>query len=411
MDKRYLKNVLIYLLTGALSLLGIGYIVFHLSGADTVSVSTEVAILTTTETRVQAQGMILRDETPIKAQGSDVCSIVQDGVNVTSGSDVLRIFGGDQGVSQQIRALEARITVLKKSLAGTGIPTAHNSNEKELKQLYSTMMDTVHGGSLADAEKLSVQLQTRINLRKHSSVTEAAIKASIQELQGQIDALLAAQAGNITVCTAPVTGLYYLGSDGFEDVCTLQAARTMGYGDFVTLVQAVAKGRPTEGVGRIVTDTYWCVAMTLDVAEARSLRVGAQYPICFDENEGTTVMMTLERMETEYKQSDCLAVFGCRTVPKNFSFKRIQQVSVVTSSVKGIRVPASAVRYLDGKAGVYVTEGNKVVFRRIDVLCAKDGYYTVKQYDVKEEAYADMLRLHDRIVLTGKGLYHGRYLR
>lgn len=411
MDKKYIKNVLIYVLTGVLSLVGIGYIVFHLTGSDVDTVSTEVAILTQTETRVQAQGMILRDEVAIEGTGKDICSIEKDGTNVMAGTEVLHIFSGGGNVSEKIEEYEKRIAILKSSLAGKGIPTAHNSNEKELKELYYTMLDTVHGGSLLGTEEIGVQLQTCINLRKHSSVTESAIKESIANLEKERDDLLAANRQNVTDCVAPVTGLYYRGSDGFEALCTLQAAKEMSYGDFMALKDTVGAPDMTKGVGRIATDSYWYLALTLPAEVARELKVGQQYPIGFDENKGVVVYMTLERMDAEYKQSDCLAVFGCHTVPTDFNFKRTQNVTLLTRTVEGIRVPAHAVRYVEGQVGVYVTEGNKVVFRHIDVLCATDGYYTVKRYDTSQAEYADMLRLHDKIILTGKGLYHGKYLR
>ena len=411
MDKKYIKNVLIYVLSGVLSLLGIGYIVFHLTGVDSVSISTETAVFVETENRVQAEAMIFRNEISIDADGKNAYSIVRDGEKVMAGTDVLQIFDTTEDVVSQIATIEEKIDILQNSLTLNGIPTAHSSNEKELKELYYAMLNTVHGGSLAETKEFGVQLQTRINLRKHSSVTEAAIKASIEELTKKKDRLLEEYKDCITVYSAPTTGLYYGGSDGFENFCTLQTAKEMNYTAFVQLKDAVNQSE-TEfaGVGRIVTDTYWYIALTLDCEVARELQTGVQYPICFDENKGKVVYMTLERMDAEYKQSDCLLVFGCRTIPSDFDFDRIQSVSVLTSTIKGIHVPASAVRYVDGKTGVYVTEGNKVVFRSIEILCIKDGYYTVKQYDVSKEGYTDMIRLHDKIILTGKGLYHGKYL-
>ena len=405
-----MKNVLIYVLSGVLSLLGIGYIVFHLVDGDIDVISTEATVLVQTENRVQAEAVIFRDEIAIEGQGEDVCGIVRDGEKVKAGTEVLRVFHTANKVSTQILELEKQIRILQDSLTADGIPTAHSSNEKELKELYYTMLNTVHGGSLINTGELGIQLQTHINVRKHSSTTEAAIKDAIQQLENKKTELLEMYKESITVCKAPATGMYYTGSDGFEVLCTLQTAKEMNYSDFTALRDEVVQTENANGIGRIVTDTYWYIAFTLEGEIARELQVGKAYPICFDENKAQVVYMTLERMDAKYKQSDCLVVFGCRTVPTDFDFKRSQQVSLLVDTMQGLHVPAGAVRYLDGKIGVYVTEGNKVVFRRIDILCVKDGYYTVKQHDITEEGYTDMLRLHDKIILTGKGLYHGKYL-
>ena len=411
MDKKYIKNVLIYVLSGVLSLLGIGYIVFHLADGGAVGISTETAVLVKTEQRVPGQALIFRDEVAIEAVGDDACSIVKDGEKVMAGTEVLQIFRSEQRVSDRILQIEKQIAILEDSLNANGIPTAHSSNEKQLQELYYAMLNGVHGGSLANTEELSVRLQTYINRRKHSSVTEKAIKESIGNLEKQKTALLAMYADSTELHTAPATGLYYKGSDGFEGLCTLEAAKQMDYTAFLQIRQSVFQAEESQnGAGRVATDSYWYIAMTLDKETARNLKVGAKYPICFDENGNRTVYMTLERMDSKYKQTDCLLVFGCRSVPQDFDFKRVQQVTLISETVEGIHVPISAVRYVDGKVGVYVTEGNKVVFRRIDILVLKEGYYTVKQHDTSSLEYADMIRLHDKIILTGKGLYHGKYL-
>ena len=73
-------------------------------------------------------------------------------------------------------------------------------------------------------------------------------------------------------------------------------------------------------------------------------------------------------------------------------------------------MPLSAVRYVDDQVGVYVSDGNKVKFRHIDVMVAGDGYYMAKVHDTTQKGYTDMLRMYDKIVLSGKELYDGKYL-
>ena len=411
MDRKYIKNVLIYVLSGILAIVGIGYIAYHMAGSGVTNVSTEAAMLTSVEQTVNAQALLLRDELPIVAQGSDICGILRDGENAMAGENVLWIFSGEGDIGEQIRAIEEKIYVLEDSLIADDIPSGLSTNNKDLKESYIGMLDQLGTGSVADMKQTAIALQTYINRKKNSSVTEAAIKEAIAELTAQRQELLSKNSGGVTVVKTPESGLFYSYVDGFESLCGTDLAKTMTGADFLNLKETILSGtKANEGVCKVVTNTYWYVCLTLDDEIARDMVQGTEYKIQFPENDGLALSMTLTRIVSEYGEKESLLVFGSRTVPADFDFKKVQQVSIVVETYSGFRVPAGAVRYVDGKVGVYVTDGNKVRFRRIEIMYAKDGNYIVKQHDTIGEGYADMLRLYDKIVLAGKGLYNGKYL-
>ena len=130
MDKKYIKNVLIYILSGALSILGIGYIVYHLTGGGETVVDTEVAMISRVDDRGEGEALLFRSETVIEGQGEDVCGALRDGENAKVGDEVMWIFSGDGSVGAQIRAIEAQIRVLQDSLISDNVPSALNTNNK-----------------------------------------------------------------------------------------------------------------------------------------------------------------------------------------------------------------------------------------------------------------------------------------
>ena len=78
-------------------------------------------------------------------------------------------------------------------------------------------------------------------------------------------------------------------------------------------------------------------------------------------------------------------------------------------------VPTAAVRYLPPQedsdiadnTGVYVKEGNKLLFKRIHILCESDGYYVVKEPAPEDPQVKKYLALNDVIVTSGKALEEG----
>ena len=411
MDKKYINNVLIYILSGVLSLLGIGYIAYHMSGGSTTNVSTESAMMTTVQEKISAEAILLRDEICLEGAGDDFCGILRNGENAMAGQDVLWMFSGNGEIGKQIRAIEKEIRILQDSLEGDDIPSGLNTNQKDLNELYDQLLACLDSGDLTGVEQITVELQTCINRKKNSEKTRQALETAIAELAACRQALLDANSDGVKTLQAPQSGLFYDYTDGFESVCTVQAASDLRCADFALLKEKIESGkRANGGICKIAVDSYWYICLTVDTRVARTLKPGSSYQICFDENDSLVLDMKLFRMDSQYGEQKTLLVFGSRTVPQEFSFERIQTVTLTVGDYEGFRVPAGAVRYVDGKAGVYVTDGNKVRFRRVDILYAWEGNYIVKRYDTSSEEYADMLRLYDKIILSGKELYDGKYL-
>ena len=215
----------------------------------------------------------------------------------------------------------------------------------------------------------------------------------------------------VTTLSTPEAGLFYSATDGFEALLDGKIAQNMTYSDYLSYVEQIKRGEKTnEGVCKVVTDAYWYVCLPLDNTVARDLTEGTNYTLCFPQNDNRRIEMTLLRMESEYGEKQSLLVFGTRSVPTDFDFARIQKVSLVTGSYRGFRVPSQAVRYVDGKVGVYVTDGNKVRFRRIEILLSREGNCIVRCMDTTQAENSDTLRLYDKIILAGKDLYDGKYL-
>ena len=71
-------------------------------------------------------------------------------------------------------------------------------------------------------------------------------------------------------------------------------------------------------------------------------------------------------------------------MPQNFSYLRVQDVSVELAQYRGYRIPISALRYHEGMTGVYTLAGGYVMFRQIDVIYEGNGYVIAADYSVAE---------------------------
>jgi hypothetical protein len=101
-------------------------------------------------------------------------------------------------------------------------------------------------------------------------------------------------------------------------------------------------------------------------------------------------------------------IFRTGVLPENFSYLRHQTVQIVKESYTGYRVPVSAVRVVNGRAGVYILQGSKIVFKRIDPLYEQDGYLIVAEFDDNRANKNSWLSKNDFVIVKGTDLYDGK---
>ena len=128
--------------------------------------------------------------------------------------------------------------------------------------------------------------------------------------------------------------------------------------------------------------------------------------------------MTLERRITRTDKDVTILIFSSKQMPDGFDYSRSQTVELPLKNHEGLRVSTSAIRVNDGKTGVYVIVGTKVIFKETQVI------YTYGSYSVctipKDPAYPNrkditfasptQLSLHDAVVTDGRDIYDGMRL-
>jgi len=250
----------------------------------------------------------------------------------------------------------------------------------------------------------------------------SALKAAISELlvgalpQGEIQ--------------AEKSGYFYYEADGYEQLFDPDMLMTMTPEEFERLRNAEAMAYTGGVVGKMVYGSTWYAATCLPLAEAEqsAFEVGGSYIMICDDSVGTEIPMTVVRMEPS--EEGTVIVFSANTMPEGFSLPRLLRVETVVERVHGYRVPEEALVTLTSDAGesvtgVYILAGNVVEFRKLSIIAERKGYVIAATYEeikAAEEAQpseggetqpADgwsYLRLNDKIITRGTGLYEGKMI-
>jgi hypothetical protein len=131
-------------------------------------------------------------------------------------------------------------------------------------------------------------------------------------------------------------------------------------------------------------------------------------------NSGVTADAVITDLRTEGDPSKTLVVLYCSYMTSDFVKNRTERVEMIKGSYEGIQVPRSAIRFkeveetstnvLTGEEtvtkvnyrGVYVMDGEQVVFRKLDVIYEGDDYVLSSL-----NAGSGYLLLYDSIIVEG----------
>ena len=92
--------------------------------------------------------------------------------------------------------------------------------------------------------------------------------------------------------------------------------------------------------------------------------------------------------------NEAIIVLSCDEMDAQIAASRVLDAEILFGEHTGIKTPRKAIRFKDNEKGVYVLEGEKMIFKKLDVIYEGDdyvlsGYSTDKEY----------LELYDRVLL------------
>lgn len=372
---------------------------------------------------------LFRDEQVLYAPGGNVFLYhVQDGEKVPVGQQLASAYVSFDGegiasLQRQLNGLGRRIFLLGKGQGGTTVSQAQQAaSAADLD--YAGVLSAAQTGDLAAMSAYAQELLDKLNRYGLSgSAGHADTAAGLTAVRQALVAPLPF-AGRVASERA---GWFYYTADGYESLFTPTRAASMTPEEFNAMIAASASDPGTGAVGKLILSSTWYAAAYVPLAEVSCFGVGRVYDMLINDSAETVIPMTCMRLVPD--AGGALLVFSAQSMPAGFTFSRRISAETVYSSVSGYRIPSGAVVTQKGPVtgedvnGVYVLEGNRVVFRRIDILARRDGYLIARTSERVQSLLSGMsgedadrvradgwefLTINDNVILGGSDLYEGK---
>lgn len=410
MDKEYLKRAAFYAVTALLSIAATVYFIYHLLIAFDNSIIFEQAILAVSSSSVVSDGYIFRDESVLFTENDGVLeSYFDEGEHVKANTEVARVHSSSAIVDrQEISKIDRQIRLLQSSnLTSTSLYDTKYI-DRQISEMYYLICDKLSQGDFEYACKKTDELNILLNQRQIITNTRVSFNNEIAALEAKKESLTGSFEDNGVSVRTKSAGYYYSSTDGYENVFTpdiLPSITPDGFAELCKSEPAVYSGRYP--AGKLVDTHTWYIVCTVDKIKASEMHEGQVYNVSFLYAGNEIIPFTLDRIASSPNGQTALLILKTDIVPDGFVFNRSQKIEIVYSTTSGVRVPANALRVINGEYGVYILDENVVRFIKIDIIFEGDGYY-ISQTEYPEEDTERRLKEHDRIITAGKELYDGK---
>jgi hypothetical protein len=301
-----------------------------------------------------------------------------------------------EAIKNRIEILESSASLLHIDLAEVDGKIAALRTEISLK---------TSSGDLAFLEKAEKELLVLLHKRALAEKNATDFSAELITLRAEFSALQASVATMGGVVT-PDAGYFYSYTDGYESLCTAEAAKNISFEVFDAVESLVpVKSEMTAGKLAAIGKWYYVCKMSIEAAE--EIVSDESYNCVFTDNSCTeSLPLYVEQKLVDYVRGEVLLVFSCSHIPAGFDFSRMQRAKLTVAEISGLRVPASSVRVLDGgQTIVYIIKEGICRPRNINILFEKSGYCVVAEAKTKSD-----LDLYDRIITGDLDLYDGKVI-
>jgi multidrug efflux pump subunit AcrA (membrane-fusion protein) len=390
----------------------------------------ETALLATVEDTVDAEGVLLFNESYVAGDGT-LGYLVADGERVSAGTAVAEVYSdaSQAGLRQQLTQINDQIDLLQKSQNTTSAQM--ESLRKDRSAALYDLMDALDASDYEDTDA-----QTEDYLLAQNKLW--IITGEVSTFSDQIAALVQqasnvqAQLGSPTQITAPQTGYFIRSASsgrlnaGMEDILALGAADLKAY------IESSPEIKLDGCAGKIVSGFTWYYAGICSAKQGEKLLgqngkpLSTAVEISFPGQVENSLKATVTEVEIDQDSGLARFVLSCNSINGDVLCLNRAAACISVGERSGLRVPAAAVHYLkeDGTEaqtqgenyipGVYVKLGNIARFCPIDPVDADHPIITDGDYILVlpegTEGSVSKVRLYDEIIVSGQNLYDGKLL-
>lgn len=377
-------------------------IFYNNSGRDYV---TESALMLKSTDSAIINGVFIRDENVIEYNGEGAVSYsVSDGGKLGKGSVIAEIYPSSEQIqiNQQISSLEDELALLKKIQNPGTIESAQPSSLSVLIQ--EQYRNLIYYRDLKNYSKISEKEENLlIYLSTYQLLTNSDVSFTdrISEITSEINNLKLEMTQPVDVKTSDRSAYFVSYCDGYENELKKSDIENLT-ADYLKTVED-KKLTDKNIIGKTIDSYEWYIAGIVDNTN-KSYEAGQKIKIKTESSPEEHDAEIIDVIDNG-NPAECVIVASSDEFGYSLVQHRCERTEIIKGVYNGLKVPRKAIRFQknsdsDEKCkGVYILQGEQVVFKKIDVIYEGNDYVLSKVFS-KDEG-TDYLALYDDIIVEG----------
>ena len=369
-------------------------------------ITTDSVISGSTYNGIELTTFAIRDEDVLTTKKSGYISYnIADGEKVKKSGSVADIYQ-----SREDANIETEIENIKTTIADLEEVNGYNNSEAvdidrldgNIESALSELIEEVKGGNIPTSVELSSKLLKLINRRQIATGITEGFNSQLSAAKAELEALKNNKSGATGSIKSERSGYFVSQIDGYESVVNSEDIKALTP-DKLESIKPQEVDYKARVVGKIVSDYEWYLAALVTLDQSLNFKAGDSLTLLTGFESIPELPVTVSQINKGREGDKAVVVFSCNYVNGDLAAMRQKEMTAVLDNYSGLQVNSKAIRFVDGKKGVYVLSGSTINFVPVNVIYSTDSYCICEELTTGVR-----IKLYDEIVIKGKNLYDGK---
>ncbi|MEG2174990.1 MAG: HlyD family efflux transporter periplasmic adaptor subunit, partial [Oscillospiraceae bacterium] len=211
--------------------------------------------------------------------------------------------------------------------------------------------------------------------------------------------------------TAPVGGYFCSIIDGYENLLTIRDFTTLSVDDYRRAAGGLMEPTPTgNAIGRVQIGHNWYLAALVDDGISNRFTPGGSVSLDFGVADSREIPVRIAQVlrDPASASGQAVVILQCNRINPHLISLRRATVDIRFASYTGLRINPAAIRFDGETEGVYVLEGRRIAFKKIERIYETENYVLCKIVMPSASEPIAPLKLFDEVIVEGVDLYDGK---
>lgn len=364
---------------------------------------TETATLYSSAEKLSFNGVYVRDEQVVKSNAKGVLNYPNvDGSKIAKNSVVAYVYRSEEDifVNKKIESLREEVELLEKEQSpGTTDVAQPEFISALIEEKYQTVSSMIVKNNLEGLAEERKNFQSLLGIYQIVINKETDYNDKIDELNKEIKELERKRMQPVDMVTVPDSGYFISYVDGYENVLSNESIGSLTVEQIEEIVENGGydpSNISSRAVGKLVDGYKWTIVGVADIDDS-VFKLGSDVKVKLPSTRDSVDAKIEDIIKTDDEQKSIL-VLSCDKLNYNLVQYRTERIELILNDFSGIKVPRSAIRFnKQNELGVYILEGQRVSFKKLDVIFECDDYLLSGITSDK-----NYISVYDEIIVSGE---------